>query len=108
DSEIKSSSSRPTTSSDLYRTTFYDYTTNRTIIVDGHLNKRSSLKIIESNSQPMPSNEEFDEAIEILMMNSEIGSAIREKALQIYRPMPPLINEELPDGRIERTIAIGL
>ena len=34
DSEIKSS--RPTTSSDLYRTTFYDYTTNRTIIVDGH------------------------------------------------------------------------
>jgi len=106
DSEIKSS--RPTTSSDLYRTTFYDYTTNRTIIVDGHLNKRSSLKIIESNSQPMPSNEEFDEAVEILMRDSEIGSAIRKKTLQIYRPMPPLINEELPDGRIERTVAIGL
>ena len=106
DSEIKSS--RPTTSSDLYRTTFYDYTTNRTIIVDGHLNKRSPLNIIESNRQPMPSNEEFDEAVEILMRHSEIGSAIRKKTLQIYRPMPPLINEELPDGRIERTIAIGL
>jgi hypothetical protein len=105
-SEIKTS--RPTTSSDLYRATLYDYTTNRTIIVEGRLNKRSSLKIIESNNQPLPSNEEFDEAVEILMKDSELGSAMREKALQVYRPMPPLINEELPDGNVERTIAIGL
>ena len=94
---------------DRFRATVFDYTNNRTIFVDGSLNKPKSVRITESAIQPLPTNDEFDEAVKVLMKrDEEIASAIREKQLQPYRPMPPLINTELPDGTIERTIAVGL
>jgi hypothetical protein len=33
---------------------------------------------------------------------------VRDGKLQPYRAMPPLVNEELPDGRVERTLTVGL
>ena len=94
---------------DRFHATLFDYTNNRTIFVDGSLNKPRRVKITESAIQPLPSNEEFDEAVKVLMRHDEeIGLAVREKQLQPYPPMPPLINTELPDGTIERTIAVGL
>lgn len=44
----------------------------------------------------------------ILRGDKDIGSLMETDELQIYPPMPPLINTELPDGSIERTIAVGL
>jgi len=92
----------------LYRATFYDYTDNRTIVANWDLNKHRLSSITESSSQPLPSNEEFDEAVKILTKDSAFGSTIDKEKLQVYRPMPPLLKQELPDGRVERTIAIGL
>lgn len=94
--------------SNRYTATFYDYTNNRAIVVNGHFDKPDTLEISESSSQPFPSDEEFETAVKILLEAPEFGSAIREKRPLVYRPMPPLIEEELPDGRIERTIAVGL
>jgi hypothetical protein len=51
---------------------------------------------------------ESDEAVEILLENDDLGPAIRNQHLTPYRPMPPLIDAELPDGRVERTVAVGL
>jgi len=94
---------------DRFRATVFDYTNNRTIIVDGSLDKPRRVEITESGIQPLPSGEEFDEAVNVLMENDkEIGLAIREKQLQPYPPMPPLIATELPDGTIQRTITVGL
>jgi hypothetical protein len=104
--KVKTTSRLPDAPS-LYRVTFYDYTNNRTVIVNGDFNKRG-LTILESSMQPLPSIEEFDEAVKILVEDPNIGPAIHNNTLQPYRPMPPLIREELPDGRVERTIAIGL
>ncbi|MDQ5816880.1 MAG: hypothetical protein M3334_00680 [Actinomycetota bacterium] len=56
----------------------------------------------------MPNREEFDEAVKILLEDEDLGPAIREQRLVPYRPMPPLIEAELPDGRLERTLAVGL
>lgn len=91
-----------------YRATFYDYTHNRAILVDGYLNRPNSVQISESGSQPLPSQKEFDAALKILQNDRDLGSAIREKRLQPYPPMPPLIEDVLLDGRVERTIAVGL
>jgi hypothetical protein len=94
---------------DKFRATLFDYTNNRTIFIDGSLKKPRHVQITESAIQPLPSDEEFDDAVKVLMKHDEkIGLAIREKKLQPYPPMPPLINTELPDGTIERTIAVGL
>ena len=56
----------------------------------------------------MPNREEFDEAVKILLEDEDLGPAIREQRLVPYRPMPPLIEAELPGGRLERTLAVGL
>src|SRR5215210_4427290 len=91
-----------------FHATLFDYAKNRTIFVDGSLNKPKTVKVTESSIQPLPSHEEFDEAVKVLMEVDDLGLAIREKQLHPYPPMPPLVNTELPDGTVERTIAVGL
>ena len=91
-----------------FRATLFDYTNNRTVFATGALAKPSALAVFESGLQPRPSQEEFDEAVRIVSEDQEIGNALRDGRLRPYRPMPPLIREDLPDGRDERTIAVGL
>ena len=44
----------------------------------------------------------------ILSEDSEFGPLLRERVLQPYASMPPLGDQETPDGRVERTINVGL
>ena len=90
-----------------FRITFYDYSNNRTIFVKGSVeqDKPKILDIEESNIQPLPNEEEFEEALNIVRQDEKIGHLIGD---QIYRPVPPLLNNELADGTIQRTINIGL
>jgi hypothetical protein len=92
----------------LYRANIYDYTNNRAILVDGRLDDLEAVEVTESGSQPLPTDSEFRTAVRHLMRDEELGPGIREEVLRPYPPMPPLIETELPDGRVERTIAIGL
>ncbi len=91
-----------------YRASYYDYTNNRTIAVDGRLDDRERVTVTESATQPPTTPEEFQAAVDLLHQDPEIGPALREHLLQPYAPMPPLVETELPDGRIERTVAVGL
>ena len=94
---------------DRYRATIYDYTNNRVVLATGRLDDiRGSMELSEAGHQPLPNREEFDEAVEILLEDEDLGPAIREQRLVPYPPMPPLIEAELPDGRLERTLAVGL
>jgi len=106
DGELKVA--RPPVSPSRYRAVFYDYTNNRTLIVDGRLSRPRNVLITESASQPFPTQEEFAEAVKILARDKQIGPGIRERRLQPYPPMPPLLDEPQPDGRTERIIAVGL
>ena len=104
--ELKQSRSAATPTH--FRATIYDYTNNRTLIVQGRLAQPRKVEITDSASLPLPTREEFEEAVKILSAHEELGAAIREERLQPYPPMPPLLGEPLPDGRMERTVAVGL
>ncbi len=94
---------------DRYRATVYDYTNNRVVLATGRLDDiQGSMEVTEAGHQPLPNREEFDEAVEVLLEDEDLGPAIREQRLVPYRPMPPLVEAELPDGRVERTLAVGL
>jgi hypothetical protein len=103
--EAKSASPKPP---DQFRATFVDYTNNRTLFATGDLSNTRALNVTESALQPRPSEEEFQEAVSLVMKDPELGQAVRGEGLRPYRPMPPLIGEELEDGRVERTVAVGL
>ena len=107
DSEDGAKLDRPKPS-ERFLATFYDYTNNRTVLATGQLARPNSLELSESGLQFRPSQEEFDEAAQTLREDPEIGPALREGRLIPYQAMPPLVGRELPDGRIERTIGVGL
>jgi hypothetical protein len=108
DPEPETKSNRSPNPPDRFKATIYDYTNNRTITAVGSLASRGRLEISESIRQPLPSHEEFEEAVKILAKEADVASALSEKHLRPYPPMPPLIEAEQPDGRPERTIAVGL
>ena len=86
-------------------------TNNRTIFVKGILEEQDKPKIVdieESNLQPLPNNEEFQEALQIFRQDKENSHLLDNQQIQYYPPMPPILNNELPDGTIQRTINIGL
>lgn len=107
DSSEEPKSARPAPPS-RFRAIFLDYTNNRTIFATGNLRRPATLEVTESGLQPRPSPEEFEEAIAIIRKHPELGKALRAERLRPYRPMPPLVGEELPDGRVQRTVAVGL
>jgi hypothetical protein len=93
---------------DRYRATWYDYGENRAVVVEGRLGEPGRVTTTETAAQPVPSPEEFEAAVAVVAQDAELGPAVRDGKLQPYRAMPPLVNEELPDGRVERTLTVGL
>jgi hypothetical protein len=98
---------RPTAPTD-YRATIFDYTGNRVVLAMGSFADPSIVVIEELGIQPLPSPDEFEAAVELVREDRELGPALREELLQAYPPVPPLIPEELPDGRPARVLAVGL
>jgi hypothetical protein len=88
--------------------TLYDYTHNRTVFAGGRLDGRGKLDLSESGIQPRPSAGEFATAVELLSRDEALGPELREGRLRVYAPMPPLIETQTPEGRSERTVAVGL
>jgi hypothetical protein len=107
DADFERKPARPTPPS-RFRATFFDYTRNRTVYATGNIKRPSAVTVTESNLQPLPSQEEFDEAVSLLMKERELAGLLKSGRMKPYPPMPPLIAEELADGTIERTIAVGL
>jgi len=90
-----------------FRATFFNYTSNRAIVATG----RFSDTVVDfsiANQQPLPSPEEFEAAVNILSRDPTFGPAIRDGSLEPYPPMPPLVDINLPAGKVERTLTVGL
>ena len=106
--EVELKPARPSPPPDQYRATFFDYSNNRTICVEGSLKQPKRVKVSESGFQPLPGRGEFEAAVKILEKDEYLGAGIREGQLQPSPAMPPIIDIESPDGRSERTISVEL
>ena len=70
---------------DRYRTTTYDYTNNRVILTTGSLSDiQGSMEVSESGEQPLPTSEEFEEAVEILLADLRTKIRILEQDLNSF------------------------
>ncbi len=85
----------------------FDYTNNRSVIVEGGFYD-SSVSVSITNDQPDPSAEEFEAAVAIVANDPEFGPALSSKSLEPYPPMPPLTNDPSAKGKPERTVTVGL
>lgn len=92
----------------LYRAKYYDYRNNYCFIIKGNLGKKSPTEIVVSNKQPLPNDDEFEQAIKILEKEHHLGHALQNQVLKPYRPMPPMFIQENDQGDIERTLCVGL
>jgi hypothetical protein len=90
------------------RATYFDYTNNRTVAAEAPVDEPAGVTVAESGDQPLPTREEFDAAVEIVAEDRRLGRFVREGRVQPYEPMPPLVLNELPDGRVERVVTVGL
>jgi hypothetical protein len=93
---------------DRYRATYYDYTNNRAVDVEGGFGDSRGTAVSVSARQPRPTSEEFEAAVKIVRRHKELGPRLRAGALVPYRAMPPLVETVQPDGRVERTLSVGL
>lgn len=91
-----------------YRATFYDYTNSRTIYADGEFGHPDSIAVAESSTQPLPNYEEYEEALGILTKDPTLGPLMERRNFETYAAMPPVVGAELPDGRFERIITVGM
>lgn len=98
----KSAGTRPPT---RFRAVFYDYTNDKTIVAEGDFAGREAITVREENFQPIPSEEEFNEAVGILQKDAKFLEALKKGSLKAYRPMPDIT---ILDGTIERLVNVGL
>ena len=96
-----------------FAATIVDYTGGRALRVAGRLAALDAaspgdLEIDDVAEDPLPSPEEYADAIELLRHDRQLRSEIDAGRLVPYQPMPPLVSTELPDGRIDRAVAVAL
>lgn len=91
-----------------FRATLYDDKRHRTVFADGMLSNPRKLALTESALPPPPSDAEFATAVKIVHRDAALGAALAAGHLEPYQPIPALLLTELPDGSVERRIAVGL
>jgi len=69
---------RPTT----YRATIADYANGRTLLVDGSLTTGDVTEVTESGIQPLPSSEEFEEAVPLVRSDRALGATLESRPLR--------------------------
>lgn len=92
---------------DGIKATIFDYTNNRGFDCIGRLDG-AELQITPLVDQPHPDVDEFDAAVQIAARDKSLGPPIVAGELRPYHPMPPLVYSDVPVGKANRTIAVGL
>lgn len=93
--------------------TLYDYADNRVLEVRGALHALDAeaageLELRWLGHQPLPSGEEFAAAVDAVRHERDLRERLAAGEIAVYRPMPPFLERPLPDGRVERTLTVGL
>lgn len=92
-----------------FKAVIYDYKANSCYIVKSTGIRSNPLSIDSTSLQPEPTEEEFNKATQLLFKSNEhINASAAEKKLRIYKPMPPVIEEQNEDGSVDRVLTIGI
>ncbi len=102
ESEAKSSKTQFPTG---FRVVFYDYTNDRTIVAEGDFASKETVRVREEFYQPVPNDEEFNEAAAILQNDARFSGALKKDSVKAFRPMPPTT---VLDGTTERLVNVGI
>jgi hypothetical protein len=105
--ELIDSPQKDKTARDVFRAVYYNYSRNQQIVAQGRFSSIADLNITVNNEQPLPSNEEYDAALAILLADPKLGPAVRSGQLLANPAMPPVIYPE-PGTTVERTLNILL
>ncbi|HWM09024.1 MAG TPA: hypothetical protein VNO82_06760 [Solirubrobacteraceae bacterium] len=90
------------------RATLYDYDEGQALLVDLPLEGEGPSRVVATARQPLPGADELEAALDVVREDAELGAAVREGRLVPYRSMPPVVEDEQPDGRVERILTVGL
>lgn len=96
---------------DLFYATIYDYTNQRAIVAQGEFRNHAQLEVkVHKGFQPIPSQEEYDEAVALLTSDAQVGQALVENRVFTYRPMPPILEvDPVTKEKMEtRVINVGV
>lgn len=88
-----------------FREVIYDYTADKTLVAEGDLAGTGPIVVHQDSFQPIPTEEEFAEAVSILAADSRFSSFFRENTVKPFRPMPDVT---VLDGTVERLVNVGL
>ncbi len=91
----------------LFRATYYDYTANKAVYVEGSFDRPEDVRVTRTNDQPLPNGEEFEAAVNLLRADRRFGSALRNRQYRTYPPMPATL-ESRNGEPVERTVMVGL
>jgi hypothetical protein len=98
---------------DRFVGTVYDYAESRVLEIRGQLyaldpQVPGQVEMRVLGHQPLPSGEEFAAAVEIVKHERDLRELLSNGEIAAFRPMPPFMDRQLPDGRFERTLTVGL
>jgi hypothetical protein len=102
ENENKSAPTQPPT---RFRAVYYDYTNERSIVVESDFAGREPISARQEYVNPTPNDEEFGEAVSILQQDKRFSDSLKSGALRTFQPMPPTT---VLDGTVERLVNVGL
>ncbi len=94
-----------------FRVTFYDYTNQRAVTAEGAFSAPDRLLVVaRSDWQPIPTQEEFDEAVASLLSDKLVGAGLARGDVTPYWPMPPVLETDPQTGKpaTRRVVNVGL
>lgn len=84
----------------------YDYTNDRLLIATGRIENLEIEILQETVEQPLPTHEEFLDAVRIIKSDPRLGAAVRSGLLEPYQAMPILLDPVAGGGK--RVLPVGL
>ena len=88
-----------------FRVVYYDYTNDRTIVAESGFDSKETITAREEYRNPVPTDEEFNEALSVVERDSRFAADLSSRALRSFQPMPPVT---VLDGTTERLVNVGL
>jgi hypothetical protein len=96
---------------DAFKAIYYDYTDNQTVHAEGKFDGHAKLRVSAGNYQPLPSNEEYEAAVSVLLRDPKIGPSLSQRLLVANPAMPPVLYPDTSltgSDLLERTVNVLL